>query len=229
MSSYPSTPRADLLAWCQEHSTAFTNNAAAIGLTPEQAIAFASATSTAVDAVADQTTAKDAALVATQGAQTATANLRSIAGDTLRIIRAFAEVQANPDTVYGLAQIPLPSPPTPIAPPAKPESIAGVLDTATGALTLRWKASNPANAGGTSYLITRKLTGESDFTFIGSTGAKNFTDANLPSGVEQAQYMVQGQRSDLKGPVSEVFTVSFGRAATGETTMTAQQAPKLAA
>jgi len=44
MATYPTSPRADFIQWCQAHSQVFIDNAAAIGLDPAQATAFAANT-----------------------------------------------------------------------------------------------------------------------------------------------------------------------------------------
>ena len=40
MSTFPESPRAAFLEWCQAHTGVFTTNATAIGLTTAQATAF---------------------------------------------------------------------------------------------------------------------------------------------------------------------------------------------
>ncbi len=100
-----------------------------------------------------QEQAKQANRVATQQAETAIDALRSSARDTVRPIRAFAEMQPKPDVVYNTAQIPPPSPPSPAPPPARTTDLTVTLSSSDGALTLRWKASNPA---GTSLTNKKK-------------------------------------------------------------------------
>ncbi len=220
MSTYPTAPRAKFLAWCEVHDDIFLDHAAAIGMTPEQAAAFAGATAAAKAAILAQAQARQAALVATQAAKDAIMSLREEAGLAVRTIRAFAESQSGgtkggptPDEVYQLAQIPAPAAPSPAPPPAKPRRLSVALDAVTGALTLRWKVSNPAGTSGTTYLVRRRLPGETAFSLIGVTGRKQFVDATLMAGVEGVQYTVQGQRGRHAGPVSEVFVASIGRKA----------------
>src|SRR5262249_6346137 len=143
---------------------------------------------------------------------------RSSAGDTVRLIRAFAESQSKPSTIYALAQIPPPSQPTPQPPPDQPTNLQVLLDAAMGTLTLRWKAANPGS--GTSYIIKRRLPGETEFTFIGVSGKKTFVDDTFIAGPDSVQYTVQGQRADSSGPVSPVFTVNFGQLPGGGRTAT---------
>ena len=56
------------------------------------------------------------------------------------------------------------------------------------------------------------LPGATEFTFVGVTGTKKFTDKTFFAGPDFVEYTVQGQRSDQSGPVSEVFVVNFGQA-----------------
>ena len=157
MSTYPDTPRSDFLAWCQAHEGVFVANAAQIGLTPAQATVFKKATDDTAAASLAQEQAKQAAKVGTQVASGAFNKLRGSAGETVRLIRAFAESQTDPSVVYNLAQIPPPAEPSPAPPPAHPTELTVTLDASRGALALRWKAANPAGTSGTSYIIRRKL------------------------------------------------------------------------
>ena len=215
MSTYPTSPRADFLQWCQSHQQVFVDNAAAIGLSTEQAAAFATETTAAVSADLAQASAKDAAKVATQTVNDAVGSLRTSAGNVVRSIRAYAELQSDPNTVYNTAQIPPPAAPTPAPPPAQPTDLVVTLEPASGDLTLRWKAANPAGTSGTAYIVRRRLPGESDFAFLGVTGTKKFIDTTLVAGPDSVQYTVQGQRGDTTGPVSQIFVVTFGQSSAG--------------
>ncbi len=219
MGAYPTTPRAAFLEWCQADMGVFSANATQIGLAPAQATAFSTATSAVAAALLAQEQAHQAALLATQVATDALGTLRSSAGDTVRLIRAFAESTAKPATVYNFAQIPPPASPSPAPPPAQPTELTVTLNSSDGALTLKWKAANPAGTSGTSYIIRRKLPQDGEFSFIGVSGRKEFLDDTLSfePGVREGihapavQYTVQGQRADSSGPLSPIFTVNFGR------------------
>jgi hypothetical protein len=206
----------------QAHTGVFSANAAQIGLTPAQATAFSAATTAGAAALLAQEQAKQAYRVATQVAEESFGTLRSSAGDVVRLIRAYAESTAKPSIVYNLAQIPPPSPPSPAPPPAQPTDLTVTLDASGGDLTLRWKAANPAGTSGTSYIIRRRLPGESEFSFIGVSGKKEFVDDTLIAGPDSVQYTVQGQRADSSGPLSPIFTVNFGQAPGGGFTATVQ-------
>lgn len=80
-----------------------------------------------------------------------------------------------------------------------------------GSLTLRWKSNNPRGTSRTSYIIRRRLPGESAFAFVGVSGSSKFVDSTFIAGPDS----VQGQRGDAAEPVSEIFTVNFGQAPGG--------------
>ena len=208
MATFPTAPRSALVEWCQAHEAVFQTHATEIGLTEPQVAAFKAAREAASAALLAQEQAKQARKVATQAADTACTTLRSSAGDTVRLIRAFAESAPDPAKVYGLAQIPPPAQPSPAPPPAKPTDLTVDLDPSGGALTLRWKAANPRGTSGTSYLVRRRLPGESQFAFIGVSGKKMIVDTTLPPGQDSVQYTVQ-PRADVSGPLSLIFTVTW--------------------
>jgi hypothetical protein len=225
MGSYPTSPRAAFLEWCQTHAPIFTDNAAEIGLTEAQATAFAATTTLAAARALAQDAAKQAQKVATQEANDTFAELRAGAGDAVRSIRAFAELQAKPNDVYNLAQISPPAPPSPAPPPAQPTDLTVTLDSSSGNLLLKWKATNPAGTSGTSYIIRRKLPGETAFTFLGVAGTKEFVDETLIAGPDSVQYTVQGQRGASSGPLSPIFVVNFGQAPGGGFVATVTSTP----
>ncbi len=213
--TYPTAPRSAFLEWCQVHAPVFTSAVAEIGLTAEEALAFAEATTLGETRLLGQVAAKEVSKVATQQVVSAFDELSGTAGNVVRTIRAYAESSENPDAVYAIAQIPPPGEPSPQPPPAQPTELTVLLDPTEGTVTLRWKAKNPVGTSGTAYLVRRRLPGESDFAFIGVSGKKNFVDATLVAGPDSVQYTVQGQRADLSGPVSPIFTVNFGKLPSG--------------
>jgi hypothetical protein len=214
MSTYPEKP-SELLMWCNAHQPIWQTNAAAIGLSSTQTANFKAAImgySAKANAVV---AAKEAYRVAVQQADLAARVMRLTTGDTVAVIRAFADTSADPTAVYSLAQIPQRAEPTPAGPPAQPNKVTATLDTATGNLDLKWKATNPGS--GTSYIVRRKLPGATSFTILGTATGKKFTDTTLPAGVTGVQYTVQGTRSGETGPESTVIVVNFGHAGPGGT------------
>ncbi|MFN0012769.1 MAG: hypothetical protein ACKVS8_14115 [Phycisphaerales bacterium] len=227
MSTYPTSPRADFLAWARTHAGVFVGSHTQIGLTEAQALAFQAAVDEAQAAVAERAAAIQAAMAATNNANLKVALLQRAASITVEMIRTFAQSSENP-AVYPLAQIPAPATRSAAPPPAKPRALAVELNNASGTLTLKWKATNPASAQGTSYIIRRKLPGQSAFVILGVSGVKRFVDESLPAGLTSVQYVVQGQRADLSGPESNPLVVNFGTSA-GALVASGEQAMKLAA
>lgn len=210
MSTYPVTPRSDFIEWCNAQAPVFVTEEAAIGLNKDQTQEFAEAADKARTLVVEQERAQQAALVATRKAAAGLRRLREAAGSTVRSIRAYAETTAMPDAVYSAARISPPAAPTPTPPPEPPTRLSATLDATSGALTLRWKARQGPGIRGTTYLIRRRLPGETGFTFVGSAGKKSFVDESLPRGTPGVEYTVQAQRGQRIGMPSAVLVVNIG-------------------
>ncbi len=210
MATYPLTPRLDFLQWCKTHTDVFTNAGPSIGLSTQQAAAFSAAYDAARAAVDDQDAAKEAAKAATQQALEKVRLLQESAALTVATIRLFAESTDNP-TVYNVAQINPPQPPTAIPAPNAATDLSATLDANTGNITLRWKATQPEGAVGTTYSIFRRAQGQADFVILGSSGKKSFVDQTFFAGPDGVEYKVQAVRSGILGPMSATLAVSFGR------------------
>lgn len=221
MATYPTSPRADFLAWCQAHQGVFQTNAAGIGLLAGQVTAFKNAITAATDAANAQEIARQTAKAATITVEEKFSLLQASAAEMVRTIRAYAENNHN-NNVYALAQIPPPATPGPVPPPAQPVNLRAELDAPTGNITIRWKCAQPEGAAGTSYIIRRRAHGQTEFQFLGVAGGggKVFVDTTLAAGPDSVSYTVQGQRADASGPVSEILTVNFGRAQGGQLAIT---------
>jgi hypothetical protein len=205
----------DLIEFFEMHAPVWTANAAAIGITPAAATAFATLAAASRAAYNARLAAEEAARVATVNLQNAVSDARHSASDLIRTIKAFAENAPKPDIIYNLAQIPAPAEPTPAPPPAKPSDLTVTLMPTTGELELRWKAQNPRGTTGTSYIVRRRNEGQAEFAFVGVTGEKRFIDRTLIAGPDSVEYTVQGQRADAAGEVSDIFIINFGRTGPG--------------
>jgi hypothetical protein len=215
MGTYPTSPRSDFIAWCKAHQPVIETQYASIGLSQAQADKFKNDLSTLRNNDEAQESARQAAKAATTAANASFATMKRTAADTVRLIRVFANNAPDPSVVYATAEIDPPAPPTPLPPPGRPTDMTVELDPTTGAITLRWKSVNPRGAAGTSYIIRRKLPGESTFTFVGVSGVKKFTDRTFVAGPDTVMYTIQAQRSDSSGPVSDILTINFGAAGGG--------------
>lgn len=211
------TRDADFVVWAQQHAPVFTSNAAAIGLSSGQATAFTGA-ATAVRQAFDTVEAARAALAGAQDAwATARLTSRRTAGDTVRFIKAFAENNKDPASIYALAQIPAPNAPAPIGPPAAATTLKATLDVSTGTLTVRWKATQPKGMTGVVYQVQRVVGTGSNFAQVGLTGSKSFQDFEIPSGASRVQYRVIAQRGSQQSQASAVLDVRFGTGQQGQT------------
>jgi hypothetical protein len=201
----------DFLAFCQNHAPTWSAQAANIGIAPMQATAFSTLVGTLNTAYQAHISAQNAARNATIALNDTTATTRAAAADLLRLIKAFAENSATPNTVYAKADIPPPATPAPAEPPGQPTNFKAALQP-EGFLSLTWKALNPSGLGGTVWTVRRKLATESAWTIVGATGLRKFTDETLPlgGGGGEVQYVVQGQRAQSVGLPSTPFVVQFG-------------------
>lgn len=212
MSILPRTIQ-ELVNFGNDHYPGWVTNATGIGLSAPAALAFKNA---AIDLTA-KFTAVAAARTALRNAvmlqNDSVAVFREIAGEDLRIIKAFAESQPVPATVYTLANIPAPAIPSPLPPPGQPNMITATLD-GTGSITLKWKCANPVGGGAVAYILERRLatTGPNAvFDFIGIGGAgRTFTDETIPAGSTYVEYRITAQRGAVRGTPSIPFPVTFG-------------------
>jgi hypothetical protein len=215
----------DAVQFFENHIAPWNSHATQIGTTTA---AITDLTTKAAAARANydaQQTAQDAAKTATMAFQNSVEVLRLAGAAIIKNIRSKAETTGV--GVYELAQIPAPAIPSPIGPLGKPSDFKVALDE-TGALTLKWKCTNPIGATGATYQLYRQIGPTGEFTFLGGTGRKDFTDATVPAGTGQVTYQIQAVRSTSVGPWAR-FTVSFGVGGGGPMTITEGTPTKLAA
>lgn len=216
MSTVLPSDNAELLRFGNDHAPVFTTNAVQIGLTAPIASAFTASNKTMQDNWLAFNDAKAALRKASDAWKESRAAFRTLAGQDCTLIKNFAERQANPATVYALAQIPAPSPRTPGVAPNAPTDLRATLDTQTGELIVRWNASQPKGVTGVVYNIQRVIGTGTGFASAGLSGAKSFTDDNIPTGTSRIQYRVIAQRGSLTSPASTTLDVRFSTNAQGE-------------
>ncbi|XVJ60188.1 MAG: hypothetical protein HEQ23_12640 [Tepidisphaera sp.] len=210
--------KVEQVQFCESHWPIWTTNAVAIGLTAAQTLAFKNFTTAARSAFDAAQNAKQAYKAAVTAQDAALRLAVGNAADLIRVIKSFAELTANPDAVYSLAQIPPPATPVPASAPGKPTNI-GITLLPTGAITLAWDADNATASTGGFFSVLRKLPGQAAFTTLGGapgstaeTRRMSFTDETIPTSAAAsgAQYIIQGQRGTLTGEPSDAVTVQFG-------------------
>lgn len=201
--------RRQLLEFAQAHYSLWEEVFAAIGITEEQA----SALRTATLQVQAQTLANEAlrsqARAATQELSDDYIALRRAVSSTVRSINTFAQNSAKPSIVYNAAQIAPPAPRGPSVPPNTPTDLRVQLDPVTGALTLRWKATQPRGVNGVVYNIRRRVGESGADVLVGATGQKRFEDSTVPS-APMITYTIQAQRGSLVAPMMAAIQVRFG-------------------
>lgn len=225
--------KVEQVQFCETHWPVWNANAAAIGLTSAQAGNFKTLTlaaRAAYDAAQNAKAAWHAAVTnQNQAIRAATEN----AADLIRVIKGFAELSANPDAVYAVAQIPPPATPVPAQAPGRPNNVSVALEP-SGAITLSWEAANAAAGSGAFFNISRKLPGQTGFTPLGGapgttseTRRMSFTDTTVPTSAAGAgaQYIIQGQRGTMLGAPSDAVTVQFGTDSAGQSFATVANGP----
>lgn len=157
--------------------------------------------------------ARKAAKDATQAQSEALRAMRTVGREDVNIIKAFIEQSGDP-TLWADAGLTPPAPRGTVPPPTAPFDITGTLDT-EGNFTLRWKSSQPAGASGTVFSIYRGLN-DDEPTLLDTVGPRTFTDEGIPAGTRTVAYFIKAKRSGKTSPASAMFTVRFGRTASGQ-------------
>lgn len=191
----------------ESHLALWSTNATAIGSSAARIAAIAAQTEAARAAMTAQAEAQETAKSKTAALRQAVDALVDAGSVLFKEIRTKAATDG--DTVYQLANIPGPATPGPIGELGKPTDIAATLSE-RGELLVTWKCTNPVGATGTVYQVWRQADG-GELTYVGGTGAKEFTDTTIPQGTTKLVYQIQAVRSTSTGPWS-LFNVNFGAA-----------------
>jgi hypothetical protein len=217
---------AERIAWYQARQSAWTTNAAALGLSAPEMTTMSGYITAAVTALTAQTDAKNTAKAATVTLHDAGRTMSDYGSDLIKQIRARAGQDG--DGVYALALIPPPATPTPVGAPGTPYQLVVLLNP-NGSIEMKWKCENPVGAQGTFYQIGRRPEGTPEFTYLGGSGERRYVDATLPAGSSAVVYSIQAMRSTVMGPAAE-FLVKFGVSTGGVATASVTElAPRRAA
>lgn len=164
----------------------------------------------------------EAALVARNAARSATINqadtvgsMQDLGGDMIKAIRTHAELTGDP-SVYAAADIPAPSPPTPVGKPAAPADVTAAIN-ANGHGEIEWKGNR---TGGTFYVVERQMTPISGsagaWTYAGSSAENTYTDTAIPVGFKAVAYRVYASRPAGNSAPTTANPIYFGTAAAGD-------------
>lgn len=202
------------IEFCENHVSPWTTNAVAIGTTPAAVTDWSTKTAAARAAYVAQQAAQSAAKDATTDLNVALDALMIATSSIIKQVRAKADMSGN--SVYSLASLPVPPTPTPVPAPGTPTDFKVELFV-DGSLKLAWKCTNPTGAQGTIYQVWRRVTADSEFTYLGGSGTKDFIDQTIPTGASQITYQIQAVRSSAVGNWAQ-FNVNFGTTAAGTVT-----------
>lgn len=197
------------LEYFEAHNSIWTANAVAIGLTAAQMTDLTGKTASARKAYNNLLAARTAAKNATQTWYDTYTQMAGAGRDDIRLIKAFADSQANPMTVYTIAQVEPPAPPSPAPIPGTPDNFKITINPATGDLSLAWKCVGDGNA---IYIVSRQFANQTSPMFLGGVGVKTFTDTTIGaiSGASlPVNYFITCQRGTMSGQTASV-TVRFG-------------------
>lgn len=217
MSTLPGTIVGDI-EWFEQRVGAWAENPIGIGLTAGKVTEITTETTQARTAYDAAQAAKTAAKNATVTQNTQVSEMRSLGGQLITVIRAFAQTQPDPNAVYTLASVPPKQEPTSV-PPVTPTDIDFDL-TNNGEISLKWKGST---TGGTVFSISRSVQTEpgqpfGPFEQIGLTGTRAFIDGTIPSCTIAAQYTVRAYKGAFPPAASKITTVRFVPSGNGDTT-----------
>ncbi|HLP85594.1 MAG TPA: hypothetical protein VK157_14690 [Phycisphaerales bacterium] len=206
----PTLPRerGELLSWLLAHVPVWQARAGVLGLSALQIEQVSAEVEQLHQAIVAQEEARAAAEAATQTVERRDREVRLLAANLMRVIRAKASTENNPEVLQA-AQIPAIAPRRPVAAPGTPTTLDFALGSA-GTLTLTWTAKHPRGSDRVVYLVKRQLPGEAGFTLLGATGERAFDDTTLPAGIADASYTVQAMRGKEASSESLVMTVYFG-------------------
>lgn len=195
------------LTWLEQRIALWIANADSIGLTSGQ-------TTLLNNKILAARAASDAALLARDNSKSATLtfyngadDMKGVGADLVKTIKAFAATTGGP-SVYTLANLSPPAPPSPVGPPVPATDLRGSINS-DGAVELAW---NGTLENRTFYEVLRKLDGEPGFTRIDSVGAKRYSDYSLPSDVPgcAATYIVRAKRGSQVSVGTDPIIIRFG-------------------
>ncbi len=224
-------PIAESITFFQAHLDPWSAHADEIGTSTAAVDDLVAKTQATQAKYSAQQEALQAARAATLELHLAAKEMLRAGSDIIKSIRARGSAEGN--SIYSLAQIPAPQDGSPLPPPGMPEKFSVEL-LPDGSLVLRWKCRNPAGSSGTIYQISRCLApsaAAAEFTFIGSTGSKQFIDSTLPAGGAPGgtiAYRIVAVRSTASGTPNQ-FNVNFGGASQSAMSINVGKRTQLAA
>lgn len=209
MARLPAT-RLGKVEYFEAHLPAWELRASEIGVSGASVANLAALTAATRAAFLAAQEARNAAEAATQAYHRAAAAMSKAGVNILATIRVFAST-TNDSGVLAVANVEPRAAASPLAAPGTPYKPSTTLLTG-GRVRIAWKCDNPTGSEGTVYEIRRRI-GEAGawgpLVFIGTSGARAFTDETIPQGAGLVSYQITALRSTARGQPAE-FTVQFG-------------------
>lgn len=206
--------RGAFMAFAAAHGPVWTGVETQIGLSVAEVAAIKAKITLAEDAIKAQDAARSAAKAATLAANDEVSELRTLMAAAVKKIKGYAQQTGNA-SVFSIAQIDPPAPATPAQPPNPPFDLEAVLEGSTGALTVKWRTSQPKGVSGVVFVVKRKI-GTGAYAQLGFTGERSFTDSTIPGGVNGVTYMIEAYRGNLVCANPPTLNVQFGTGSNGE-------------
>ena len=212
----------------EQHLPVWSVDPAAIGLDALQVTQLATDTAAARADYEATLAARNAAKASTEARNTSVGTMYDLGADLVKTIRAYAQTTNDPG-VYVAAEIPAPSPPTPVGKPAAPTDVKAEIN-AFGYGVVSWKGNR---TGGTFYILERQLTpltgDPGPWTYAGSSATNDYTDTTIPVGNKAVTYRVYASRPAGNSTPTTANPIYFGIAGSGASTASGDNDLTLAA
>jgi hypothetical protein len=211
--------RREIFAFASSRQAGWGTNATQLGLQSGQINVLKSAVDAVSTSDSAATQARNAAKTATQELGQNYTALRRVVSEVVRTINTFAEnqpTQKERDAVWNLAVLQPPAPRRTNVPPNQPTNLTAGLQPTTGAVLLKWKATQPS---GVVYSVYRNTSGGgtgNTFTLAGVTGEKKFADNGLTGGSTRVSYFVVATKGTDQSRPSDTLSVRFGNGGAGD-------------
>jgi hypothetical protein len=230
MGNIPGTRR-ELLAFGLSHADGWQSNAQELGLANTQAALVKLNSGNTQAKQTSVETQREEVKAATRELSENYSDLRRSISEAVRTITTFAENKPTEKerlAVFNLANISPPAERRTNVPPNTATELKVSLDATTGALSLRWKATQPS---GVVYAVYRKTSTNNTFVLAGVTGEKKFVDLGLPGSPNIVSYYVVATKGTLSSNPSATLEVRFGNGDERDeiSTRTLRTSPRLAA
>ncbi|HRJ27599.1 MAG TPA: hypothetical protein PLO61_08845 [Fimbriimonadaceae bacterium] len=197
--------QAETIQWVSTRIEPWTEQATTLGLDPAQVAELTDTLTETEEAYAALHAAKAALQQAQLAFELKYQELRRRTSTSIQAIRAKAQATSNPG-LYAEGSVPPPAKPSKSGSPPAPTELTSTL-TNDGFIRLDWKARLQDSP---FFTIYRQLPGETTFTLLGTSGARQFVDPTLPAGTEFVSYKVVAHRGTQSSVSSEILQIIFG-------------------